>query len=390
MASGTISPSPWFTGFDDNGNPVSGGKLFIYTAGTTTKATTYSDVGLTTPNANPLILDAGGRGTLFMPPGASYKFVLSPATDTDPPTNAIKTQDNILSVPSSAANLDILGVAGEGLSAGQVVYLSDGSGSKTAGQWYLADSDFTYASSLAEIGMVPSSITALATGTIRLGGSVTGLTSLVVGTSYYVSSTAGAMTATIAGTAPRLLGVADTTSSLILTANPAYATMLSRAVRITATTPYFLTFPAADALGSLGSDGAGSLAFTVRRAPYFASTTPGTGIAAATTAFLCGRGRSATESSARDVMGQAGTMNNLYVQLDGDPGNTFTFIVTVRKNGVDTALTCTVTGNGSNVLTASDLTHSFTFVAGDLVSVKVVTLAGASTRECAVGATVTT
>lgn len=250
-------PSPWFTGFDDNGNPVSAGKLFIYTAGTTTKATTYSDVGLTTPNANPLILDAGGRGTVFLVPGASYKFVLSPSTDTDPPTNAIKTQDNILAVPSSAANMDVLGTAGEALTAGQAVYLSDGSGSKTAGQWYLADADFTYASSFCEVGMVPASISALAIGTIRLGGSVTGLTGLVVGTTYYVSATAGALTST-APTNARAMGVADSTSSVVLN-NPAHANAIERLVRINAATPYSWTLPAADAAGAFTSDGAGTI-----------------------------------------------------------------------------------------------------------------------------------
>lgn len=219
MASGTLAGAPWFTGLDNNGNPVAAGLLFTYTAGTTTKQATYSDVGLTTPNANPIILDAGGRATIFLSPGSSYKFVLSPSTDTDPPTNPIRTQDNVGAIPSSSANLDISGAAGEAIAAGQVAYLSDGSGGKTAGLWYLADADFTYASTLPEIGMAVAAIASLATGTIRLGGQVTGLTGLTTGTTYYISATAGALTAT-APANPRFLGVADSTSSLILTPNP--------------------------------------------------------------------------------------------------------------------------------------------------------------------------
>ena len=44
MATGTVMPSPVFTGFDSNGDPVSGGLLYVYDAGTSTPATTYSDV----------------------------------------------------------------------------------------------------------------------------------------------------------------------------------------------------------------------------------------------------------------------------------------------------------------------------------------------------------
>jgi len=46
---------------DANGNPLSGGLLYFYETGTTTAKTTYSDVGQTTPNTNPVVLDAAGR-----------------------------------------------------------------------------------------------------------------------------------------------------------------------------------------------------------------------------------------------------------------------------------------------------------------------------------------
>lgn len=83
--------------FDNNGVPLAGGKLFVYAAGTTTKSTTYtSNTGLT-PNTNPIILDSAGRvsNEIWLTEGSDYKFVLSPSTDTDPPTNAIWTKDDI-------------------------------------------------------------------------------------------------------------------------------------------------------------------------------------------------------------------------------------------------------------------------------------------------------
>lgn len=90
-----LSPSP-FLHFDDNaGNNLSGGKLFTYLSKTTTKANTFVDSSGTTPNTNPIILDSRGEADVFLPPGQLFTYVLSPATDTDPPSNPIKVVDDI-------------------------------------------------------------------------------------------------------------------------------------------------------------------------------------------------------------------------------------------------------------------------------------------------------
>jgi len=47
--------------FDNNGKPLSGGKLYFYLPETLTDLTTYSDSGETIENANPVVLDADGR-----------------------------------------------------------------------------------------------------------------------------------------------------------------------------------------------------------------------------------------------------------------------------------------------------------------------------------------
>jgi hypothetical protein len=88
--------------FNENGAPVSGGKLFVYLAGTTTKATTFTDSTGQTPNTNPIILDANGQCSCYLSPTTYYKFILSPSTDTDPPTNPYWTVDNVVS-PSPVA-----------------------------------------------------------------------------------------------------------------------------------------------------------------------------------------------------------------------------------------------------------------------------------------------
>lgn len=49
------------TYLDNNGDPLSGGKLYFYESGTLTAKNTYSDDAQTVPNTNPVVLDAAGR-----------------------------------------------------------------------------------------------------------------------------------------------------------------------------------------------------------------------------------------------------------------------------------------------------------------------------------------
>lgn len=74
--------------------PLSGGKLFTYAGGTTTKQATYTN-DAQTPNTNPIILDANGQCVCFVDTTLKYDFTLSPSTDTDPPTNAYWTVQNM-------------------------------------------------------------------------------------------------------------------------------------------------------------------------------------------------------------------------------------------------------------------------------------------------------
>lgn len=105
--------------FDNSGVPLAGGKIFIYQPGTTTKMNTYTDSSLGTVNPNPIILDSAGRPANNMAPidlyvTAAFKMVLAPATDTDPPMNALWTEDNIttlgqlVSVMTKTANYTVV------------------------------------------------------------------------------------------------------------------------------------------------------------------------------------------------------------------------------------------------------------------------------------------
>ena len=78
--------------FDDSGNPLTGGKLYSYAAGTTTPQTTYTTSSGNVNHTNPIVLNAAGRvpsGEIWLD-ALRYKFVLETSTNV-----LIATYDNI-------------------------------------------------------------------------------------------------------------------------------------------------------------------------------------------------------------------------------------------------------------------------------------------------------
>jgi hypothetical protein len=71
--------------FDNNGNPLSGGKLFTYAAGTTTNQATYTSSSGNTAHTNPIVLDSAGRvpgsSEVWLTNGQRYKFLLKTSAD---------------------------------------------------------------------------------------------------------------------------------------------------------------------------------------------------------------------------------------------------------------------------------------------------------------------
>lgn len=94
---------------DDNANPLTGGLLYTYAAGTTTPLATYTSSSGSTPNTNPIVLDAAGRVSqeVWLTTTSDYKFILKNSTGV-----TIWTKD------------DIPG----GLSSDAVTFLQDGTG----------------------------------------------------------------------------------------------------------------------------------------------------------------------------------------------------------------------------------------------------------------------
>lgn len=85
----TLSPPPKLQFFDANGNPLAGGFLYSYVAGTSTPLATYNDASGTTYNTNPIILNARGEANVWLG-AAAYKLKLETAANVE-----IWTVDNI-------------------------------------------------------------------------------------------------------------------------------------------------------------------------------------------------------------------------------------------------------------------------------------------------------
>lgn len=101
-----LAPSPVLQFFDNAGHPLTGGLLFCYAAGTTTKQNAFTDESGNTALPNPIVLNSRGEVApsstsascgLWLDPSLQYKFVLAPATAGDPPTSQIWSVDNVVS-----------------------------------------------------------------------------------------------------------------------------------------------------------------------------------------------------------------------------------------------------------------------------------------------------
>lgn len=93
-----------FQFLNDNGDPLSAGKIYTYEAGSSTPATTYQDSAETTPQANPIVLGADGRppgDAIWLDASQSYKLVIKDSNDA-----TVQTIDNV----SAGGNLFAAGI----------------------------------------------------------------------------------------------------------------------------------------------------------------------------------------------------------------------------------------------------------------------------------------
>ncbi len=93
----SVRPLPWVKSqfFSSAGKPLAYGRICTFTAGTSTPLATYTDSTGVTANANPVVLDAGGYGSIWLT-GASYKIVAYAAPFTScTATGAVWTMDGV-------------------------------------------------------------------------------------------------------------------------------------------------------------------------------------------------------------------------------------------------------------------------------------------------------
>jgi len=111
-----LMPNPRQQFFGSDGKPLAGGKVYTYAAGTSTPKATYTDAAGTTPNTNPIILNARGEATVFW--SGSYKVTVATSADV-----TIYTQDNV-SGPDVGLRSDLAastGAAAIGIAGGGTV-----------------------------------------------------------------------------------------------------------------------------------------------------------------------------------------------------------------------------------------------------------------------------
>jgi hypothetical protein len=218
MASANLGPVPVFTILDSNGNPVSGGKLYTYLAGTSTPQATYTDRTAATPNANPTIADSAGRVTLFFDDSIVYKLVAKDSSDV-----TLWTVDNYSTSPV-IAKATTLTISGNGTIAGTLAVTGAITGSSTVQGTRLISTVATGTAPLTVTSTTPvSNLTTVPTTYNKLGTQNTNV-HIVTGQDTLA---AGTMTITLSGSA-----VFTSSSSYAVVATDATAT---NAVRVTLT-----------------------------------------------------------------------------------------------------------------------------------------------------------
>jgi hypothetical protein len=93
--------------FDSNGDPLTGGLIYTYAAGTTTPLATYTTSTGLTPHTNPIVLDAAGRvNEVWLDELYNYKFVLKTSDNI-----TVATYDNVYGAAGSSSSINISGNA---------------------------------------------------------------------------------------------------------------------------------------------------------------------------------------------------------------------------------------------------------------------------------------
>jgi len=161
--------------FDSNGDPLAGGLLYTYNAGTTTPVSTYTSRSGAAFNTNPIVLNSSGRtpAEIWLEGGVLYKFVLKDSTFVQ-----IGSYDNIPAVNDPTTTNNLITVAGTNALTGLAIPPLEG---YTAGAQYsfIAQNTNTGAVTLDIDSLGVKSVTKFGTTALSAGDIVAGAMTLV-------------------------------------------------------------------------------------------------------------------------------------------------------------------------------------------------------------------
>lgn len=217
MSAVLLTP-PYLQFFDDDGNPLAGGKIYTYAAGTDTPKATYTTQAANVEQPNPVVLDDAGRpllgnGSIWIT--GAYKIIVK-----DSLGDTIETVDNITSFSTLAAagSPFFQSFSGDGSttaftlstdegtdSKGLMVFVSSGIVSCVTNGTFATDTGWTKGA-----GWTIAAGVATATGAISTAISQTSPVTLVQGQAYSITYTITVSAGTLA---PSLGGQAGTARS---------------------------------------------------------------------------------------------------------------------------------------------------------------------------------
>jgi hypothetical protein len=131
---------------DSSGEPLSGGKVYTYEAGTTSDKTTHTDQAQTTTAANPIILGTRGEASVFAE--GAYKFVIKDSSDV-----TVVTIDGLQYVYPDSSNI----YAGSSTGSANAYVLSP----SPASQNYVDGTTYTFIANFASTGAATINVSGL-------------------------------------------------------------------------------------------------------------------------------------------------------------------------------------------------------------------------------------
>lgn len=206
--------------FDNNGEPLAGGKLQSYEAGTTTPKATYTTAAGNIENANPIVLDAYGRATLFIE--GAYRFDLFTSADV-----LVKSTDNITSFNATTATNEGFFQSFSGDGATTAFTLTENLGTDEKALFVFAETEYSINGTFATdtgwtkgAGWTIAAGVATATGAISTALEQSAGVTLVQGKAYSIQYTitrsAGSITLSLGGTAGTARSASGTYSETII------------------------------------------------------------------------------------------------------------------------------------------------------------------------------